>query len=99
MRQDEELKQRYGIVFFRVTGKQETIVSIADPYTKSVVPISFTLEHALDYLFSSTSRAISREYNQARIHFLEGEKIGAIYKTYDLSWQEVPNGTLAHRRI
>lgn len=99
MRQDNELEQRYGIVFFRVNGKQETIVGIADPDTKGITPVSFTLEHALDYLFSSTARAITKEYNQARIHLLEGEKIGEIYKTYDLSWQEVPNGTLAYRRM
>jgi len=81
---------QYCIIFHRAEDKFQIVEGIPCIDTKSVKPISFqTIEEAEDYIISRTKAAISREYNCAVVHELQGREAGRPVAAYELGWRRL----------
>jgi hypothetical protein len=99
MRQKKENLDSYAVILYSTEQKYQTLIGVADPESKTIVPHKFTLENALEYLENRISQAIQRGYSVARIHRLENGEIREPYRTFHLSWKEISNDTTSKREL
>ncbi|VVB79118.1 Uncharacterised protein [uncultured archaeon] len=88
---------KYAIAYSSSFPKDETVVGVTDPERKIKIPCSFSLEEAEAYLESDRQGAVSRGYDHARIHVLNGWELGPVHLTFELGWRETENNGLVER--